>query len=192
MNAQQLYLENGESAGIYFCGKCRKVSANQRVSEECCAVLVCVNCHAHPRERYYSVCAECVTVERDRREQEKFEKSEKLETWDGPVYLDDAGSNEGYFDSLEELYDWIACEGFIQENCPAYCWAAIEKPFVEVDAGSAIENGTSDAYEDWESDTLVGVPEFEAACEAFNAANAHHTHYAVDYTKSIAIKYDKS
>lgn len=113
MNAKQLFesfppAPNSEESATFkplnrwFCGKCRLLHHSIDIAEQCCKNKIC-SCGVEITEQYYTTCKTCRRIQECQKEKETFEKAQKVETWDGPVFLDGFGYNEGYFDSVSDF-----------------------------------------------------------------------------------------
>lgn len=173
MNAVELYLADGRTSGAFYCGKCRIIHREKQLADECCQARICV-CGAEC-ERYYTKCPKCVQGEREFREHARFEKAEKLtETeWNGPVVMPDS---DQYFASVSDMLDEVD-----SDDLPEYVWTCTERPVCELEIGRIIENATDDAYEDFESDSLLGQKELKTALDAFNEANKGNVVWEADH-----------
>lgn len=192
MNAKELFHQDGKTAGVYYCGECRIVAKTREQADECCAPYKCAYCGcAVPRKNYRTACADCIAANDEKKERERFEKAEKVEEWEGPVFCDAASYNEGFFPSLGELFDYFGCEANFDENgsegIPAYVWTCRVIPFVSYDVGSIKES--LEGYEDWEGDT-DGDDELQAALDAWAEKNKGRVRWEPDYSRAVVL--DKS
>jgi hypothetical protein len=181
-----LFHEDGKTAGIFYCSQCRIVARTREAAEQCCAPAKCSACGAEAKQ-YYTKCEACLSADRIKREADRFEKAEKVESWDGPVYCDSIGWNEGYFRDLGELEDWIA-DQYEEDGIaiPPYAWACNSIPFCQVDIDRIIENATQEAFEDWDGET-EGYAELKAAIEKFNEANKALVSWKPNYKLAVVL-----
>lgn len=189
MNPIELFHRDGKSTGIFYCEKCRIVHREKARAEACCQPVKCSVCGAANVRQYHTKCDACTEADRSNRELERFEKAEKLTTWDGPVYSDGHGSNDGYFSDLAEFEDWIAdgTDAYDEPVIrPAYVWACTSIPFCVLDIDHIIENACQEAFEDWSGHT-DGYDELEAAIKIFNEANKGLISWQVDYKRAVII-----
>lgn len=180
MNATELYLKSGQSAGVFFCEKCRNVSRTEAEAEQCCKDYPCQSCGETTGDRLWTVCQKCRREKRQRDEIDRFNKAEKLERWDGWVY-DGANYHESIDDYIEDVLD---NGGDIHD----YVWTCKPIYFVRAEIGDIIDRIGDDAYEDWDPDTLDGLVELEAALDKFNAANEKVCSYSPDFSKAALTK----
>lgn len=119
----------------------------------------------------------------------KFEKAEKLDkaSYSGWVYCEGAGYNEGFFESVGDFEDWLGDENDNEELAPEYVWACNERLCLNISAHEIIENGSQEAYEDFDVDDLEGVEEFEKAVNSFMEKNKRHVTYTPDYSRVILL-----
>lgn len=183
MNATELHLKDGRSAGIYFCEKCRMVAGSQHLAEQCCENYKCSTCGKDTGSRTWLICDVCRQSERAAKERERFAKAEKLTTWDGWVFLEGTG-REGFHENLQEFKD----DCFDDERpFPEYVWACKSEQFVKADFDGLMQHIEENGYEDFEANTLAGLDELKAALKAFEDANADVLSYAPDYTKAVLL-----
>lgn len=186
MNATELHLKDGKSAGIFFCAKCRHVAGSQHLAEQCCNNYLCSKCGKDVGSRMWLVCEPCRDAADLEKERERFEKSEKLTEWNGWVYLEGTG-REGFSESLSDFYDNWADDHDEGGELPKYVWACKANHFVRADVSDITERMCDDAYEDFEPDTLNGLDELKAALDKFNEVNAAVCSYQPDYSKAILL-----
>lgn len=182
MNATELFHKDGRTAAVWYCDKCRLVKRTEQEAAQCCLPNICV-CGKECRN-YYTVCDACLALKRERREQERFEKAEKVTQWDGWVFLDGYGYNNGYAETIEEMMDYFDDEGLER---PKYVWACHAIPFAKASYGDIEERICENAYEDFEPENLKGREELKAAIQNFNELNKNIVSYTPDYTKAILI-----
>jgi len=186
MNATELYLKDGKPTHIFYCEKCRYISSSQELAEQCCKNYQCSQCGKDTGQRAWTICDDCRAANSAEKERERFEKAEKLSDWDGWVYLEGTG-NDGYHQSLSDFYDNWADDHDEGGTLPEYVWSCRPNHFVRADVSDITERMDDEAYEDFDPETLNGLPELKAAIETFNAANASVCSYEPDYSKAILI-----
>jgi hypothetical protein len=183
MEATELFLKEGRPAGVFFCGKCRRVSGEKDIAEQCCLPRRCDKCSKETLSQSAIRCQACWDAEKANRERERFKKAEKLTEWSGWVYADGVGYRDGYCESLDEFYDWL------DENPMdiQYVWACKENFFAHADIEDLLTPILDNAYEDFDSDDFKGLAELKAAIAAFNDVNAGLASYEPDYTKAVLL-----
>lgn len=186
MNATELFHQDGKSAEIFYCGQCRIVARSKELAELCCAKRKCQRCGGEAPSGWL-ICDACRKLKEVEEEKERFEKAEKITKWDGWVFSEGHGYQDGYFESLSEFLDWCQDEE-IPESEVTYVWACKSNQFVNADVSDITERICDNAYEDFEPDCLNGLEELKAALEKFNEANACQLAYNPDYTKAVLIK----
>ena len=185
MNATELFLKEGKSAGVFYCEKCRFIHRTSAEADQCCQPYKCDKC-GKEIERYRTRCNACRNAADEEVERVRFEKAEKLTAWDGWVFSEGIG-RDGYSHSLSDFYDNWADEHDEGGVPPKYVWACKATHFVRADVSDITERMADDAYEDWEPDTLNGLVELKAALDKFNEVNADVCSYRPDYTKAILL-----
>ena len=185
MNTTELFHQDGRSAGVFYCGECRLVHRTKELTDQCCAPNKCSIC-GKDKERYYTKCPACLHLAELQKEQERFEKAEKLTKWDGWVYLEGTGS-DGYSESVDAfIEDW---EDNHDENepLPAYVWTCEENHFVNASVEDITQQMADSAYEHWEPDSLKGLPELQTALDKFNEANKDAVSFQPDYKVALLL-----
>jgi hypothetical protein len=187
MNAIELFHQNGKTAGVFYCEKCRSVHANKQSAERCCMPFKCDMCGA-PSARDWLLCEICRQRFMEEKEAERFRKSERVEQWGGPVFVEGLGSNEGFFGNLCELIEWIHENEDEGEALPTYAWTCDEIPIVNLDYGQIMEDATQEAPECFDLSELAGVTELKAALATFNELNQKLVGWEPNFKKAVLVK----
>jgi hypothetical protein len=187
MNAIELYHQDGRSAGVFYCAKCRLVRLTKEEAETCCEPLKCKCCGKETGRKYYLTCEPCDLANEARKEAERFEKAKKVTEWDGWVYLEGTG-NDGYSQDLEDFWDSWESDHAEDDEKPKYVWACKAIHFVAADESDVIDRIQDNAPEDFDPADLQGLPELRAAIEQFNEANKDVVAYTPDYSTAILLK----
>lgn len=184
MEAFQLYKESGDATGVFACGKCGRVGWNRDAAERCCVPSKCVTCGKEEKMRE---CRECFNAKEVAKEAARFDAAEKITEWNGWVYSDGLGYKNGFFESTEDLLDYIEDEPDFSQR--EYVWPCQPSPFVLVSADDIYEGIENDerAYENFDRNDLKGTEELEAAIAAFEKANEDIVSYSPDYSKVIVL-----
>lgn len=182
MNAIELFHQDGKSAGVFYCVKCRIVRATQEAAETCCNNYLCRHCGKDTGSRSWLACDDCRSAENIRMEKERFEKAEKVTQWDGPVYREGFGYRDGFAADLEDLLDDVE-----PDEMPEYVWTCDTHPAVLLDYDSIIENATQEAHEDFDPATLGGEAELKAALDKFNEANSAELNWEPNFKRALLI-----
>lgn len=105
MNAKELFLASGESAGVWYCDKCHRVGRSKQDTEGCCQPRVC-ECGAEC-SGYSTSCYTCVQVRYEKRIAANVALARHIPEaeWEGPVWPE--GSNG--FSSLDDMRDHYDC-----------------------------------------------------------------------------------
>jgi hypothetical protein len=191
MNAVQFLLADGRQSGVWYCTKCMKTKAsmNREMAERCCVPIDCDYC-GKPIDKdaghYTATHHGCSHLRQAEREATAIAKAEKLDDWNEWVFLDGIGPQDGYFDSLESLVDYLVEneDEDDQRDWPEWVFTCKSRAFVAVDADHIIENIGEDSYEDWDAE-IKGEDEFRAACKAFNESNNNQLIYNVDRRRVV-------
>ena len=70
---------------------------------------------------------------------------------------------------------------------PKYVWACVGRPFAQLSVADIIERIAEDGFDDFDPETLGGIPGLHGAVDAFNALNARVLVYEPDYSKAILL-----
>lgn len=192
MNATELFLSSGKTAGIWFCGKCRIVQKTQEDAERHCSCFTCGKHQDWSAGRIRTECDECSGKRRAKLRQERIENAVEVPSYDGPLYLDRGGYEDDYFQDMDDLLERLYCEGEDDETreLPEWAFCCTTKP-VSLDASRVIEWATDDHFDD-AADHLCGVEELEKAIDAFNEANKEVVSWNVDYKRKVRIPREES
>ncbi len=123
---------------------------------------------------------QCHNASSAAREAARFEKAEKLDSWDGWVT-----DGDGYWDSVESYLD----ERDEEDWTHSYLWVATPQQVIpDLDVDSVTEHHVTDrGHEDMTVDDLESVKELQAALDAFVAANALVVTYTMDTTRVVLL-----
>lgn len=165
---------NSREMVAYQCTTCSKRYFSRVLAEKCCAPKHCEVCGAEI-PRYKIMCEPC-------RMKSIYEKAEKLVKWDGWVYCEGLGYDEGFFTSIDDLEEY--CED-TKTDLPAWV-LAVEEVHHAIDVDSVIETMLENAYED-AIDNLVDEQELRDFIDAWNAKQTVTTYYP-DYKRVVLVK----
>ena len=184
MSAIELFHQDGKPAGVWYCSECRAVRPSKDSAETCHRKLC--DCGKPVSSRYVHTCQECDNREwRERMASAEFARYEKAtkipaSEWTGDqVFVDDR-----YFDTVDEAVEHMEASG---GSTPEYIWAAKDIGVCEAHIEDILERVTERMWEDAGADDLNGVPELEAAIDAFNKVNEDITVWMVDYSTAILV-----
>jgi hypothetical protein len=193
-HAVELFHQDGKSAHIFYCSKCGVVHSTKIAADQCHGNAICEKCGG--KVKYGVVCDDCQHEEFKERERakeaENFEKAEKIAAkgYEGFVFCDGASHNDGYFESVEDFIDWAEDEYEDPSQCPVYVWACNSHPPRRVDLSDITSNLLDDMWEDADEYDLNGIPELQAAIDAFNEANKTILIYETDYTRAVMLSWE--
>ncbi|HZK28050.1 MAG TPA: hypothetical protein VFD00_11010 [Thermoclostridium sp.] len=165
------YVEEHGKAHIETCRECHTGK-----------LFVCPHCQK-PNKSDYCNCKESRDARDKKRDDAHFEKAEKLTTeqYDGSIYAEGYGCQEGYFDSVDELIEY--CE---YEEIPVPDWVYCCKPITHtLDIDSAIERMLEDAFED-AGDCLVDEDKLIDFVDEWNAKQTVTSYYP-DYKRVVVL-----
>jgi hypothetical protein len=193
---RELYSIHGEASGIWFCEKCRYTCRNEEDATSCCAPRVCDKCETPMKVDSY-FCDLCWRKEQAEKAAALWAKAEAIpaDAYVGEmIYVEDdegsayGGSHEGYFHSVEELWEHVEDE--IEEGDPipilyVYATSPTKMSFCDAwdEIDSALERGD---FFDGARDQIpseAGV-EFQAFLDQW-VAKYSPTAYFPDYKKKI-------
>lgn len=182
MNATELYLQDGRSAGVFFCTECKIVHRQAEHAERCCRPQVCHFCKQETGSKSRLFHDDCYRAANEVKTQEKIQAAEKLSDWDGWVYWDGWGYNEGFFDSIGALIEYATDE---ELGLPPFVFACNTVPFPGADISDILERVCEELPEDY-IDRLKGTAELKAALDAFHDANKELYSYKPDYKRAVS------
>lgn len=172
----------------YACGKCGHIKSSDVEAEGCCRLSIC-RC-GKPNDLGWTLCNDCRRAKEIERERARFEKAEKVTSWDGPVYLEGAGYSDGYFSDFGEFLDWWGEEAADWEGePPAYVWTCHVRNTVNADVSDITEG--IEWPEGMEDSVLSGLPALRAAVDAFNAANSEFKSWEPNYKRALLVSLPK-
>lgn len=182
MNSYELISpKTKKPCGVWVCGECNLVTSKEFV-EKCCKPC---ECGKPSRNRFECKCSDCVDAEYRERRAKQLEKAELVD-WDGSMIFSEevSGYRDGWFDSPEDLLDYLADED--ESNKPEFAFLG-RRCVNELDLYRAIERMSEDTYEDAEvCATREDMSRLEEAVNAFNAKYAV-TYYEHDYKRKVRV-----
>jgi len=187
MNAVELFHQDGRPSGVFYCEKCRGVRSEKEQAENCCKEPTCSGCGTEI-SKYWTKCDACREKEEAAREAALFEAAEKVTTWDGWIYVEGLGYRDGFFESVDDLLDFVG-EGE-EDQMPEYAWTCDSYPFAQVSIEEIKERieDSGEAYEDFDANDLDGLKELEAALDAFNKANEDVVSWTPNLKRALVLK----
>lgn len=167
---------NPKEITAYQCSNCGVSYIYKDAAEACCSQKKCEDCgELLPTRWCRTVCNRC-------HEKRRFEKAEKLESWDGYIYCAKGyGYNDGYFETVDDLIDYCHDHGLAP---PKYAFVCEEQRH-EIDVDAALENMLEDAYED-AGDHLQDEKELRDFIAEWNKKQYIVTYYP-DYSRVVLI-----
>lgn len=150
----------------YMCVKCGTIFNDRGIADRCCAPKFCEDCGGELPYRWpFTVCKSC-------REKRLFNDAVKLESWDGCIYAEGYGLDDGYFLSVLDLLDY--CD---DENIEPPKWVfACHEIRHQIDIDDALEMMLDDAHEGAE-DALVDIDELRKFIEKWNSKQSVVSYY---------------
>ena len=120
---------------IHICVDCGGVWPNLESAEKCCAKYFCKHCNKE-LPKYHTICNDC-------RRQERYEKADKITEWDGWVYLDDMGYDDGFFESVDALIEYCIVT---DTSIPKWAYTCVKERHL-LDIDTALEMMVEEAFE---------------------------------------------
>jgi hypothetical protein len=119
-----------------------------------------------------------------------LEEAELIE-WDGESMIfseEVSGSHDGWFDSPDDLVDYMAGEG--DDGCPKFAFLG-RKSIKELDISRSVEQMTEDTYED--AELHIADADWKALLAAVDTFNAKYsvTYYEHDYKRKVCVVQSK-
>ena len=186
MDGQELYLKDGRSAGVFYCSKCRIVAREKEQADNCCVPRKCDTCGAEIGNSYCEPCADNREIEK---EKARFEAAEKVTSWDGWVFSEGLGYQEGFASSIDDLLESVETP----DEIPEYIWTCEPTQFVRVSLDDILQRIEEDenCVEDFDARDCDGLPELGAALDAFNEANKGKISYHPNYKRALLVDRQK-
>lgn len=191
MNSVELFHQDGRPSGVWYCSDCRAVLRN--VDDLCCRERICA-CGKPTGSRYTSQCDAC-RKEADRLSDEKrLDAAEEIpsESYEDWVFVDGIGHKGGFFESLDELEEWLDENHDSEESgpLPEWAYACTSHPPQRVDISDVVEQMFTDSFEDAD-EQATGEDELAAALDAFWELNKSLVSWTPDYTKKVRVKTER-
>lgn len=190
MNATQLFHEDGRPAGLWYCGTCRMPFRDQEVAEQHCRCRECgESCPRDSPGDYTHLHRTCFEKRNAQRIAERIEKAVEVDGYDGPVYVDGRGPQDGYFANAGEAEEWIWDTHEDGDELPQWAFCChVESPSWP-DVEDVFDRLADNMYEGFE-DHLNGTEELSAAFDAFREANKDMKVWNVDYSRKVRLNWE--
>jgi hypothetical protein len=184
MNAKQLQHADGTKVDAWQCAACGMIYGERKAysSERCC---VCTDCgkqitkddHGGARA---TLCRACWVPHYSAIDAARLEKATELLDYAGPVY-----DGSDYHASIDDMMDALDGSG---RDLPEFVHACAIGHYT-LNGADVLQNMVENCgpREDFGTEDLDGVKEFEAACDAFNAANAKYEYWEIDYQHKVRV-----
>ena len=199
MNAIKLFrADTNEPIESCACGRCGLIWHKQEIAERCCLCVECGQPVSGPNEkpdfygtRNHPTHFECKHKRDRQREVERMDEAEKVDSFDGWVYSDGHGHNEGYFDSVDDFAEWWednCCEG---EPLPEYVWTCRSERIIpdgERIMDDMLQAWLERGWDDMDESDLSGLDELKAAVEAFSKANEGVLAWHPNYKQAVRMR----
>lgn len=198
MDAMNLLLPDGRPSKVWACGVCGEPCEDETHAIACCGPVPCRYC-GKPTDkkmtasygRPYEYHEACWIEDRDKRAARRMAEAEKLESWDGPVWIDGGpGESDEYYETFAEYLRDIEPESWNAEGQspyrPQFVYLAMRRDYDGMDAFTILEHESEDKFEDFLG-CVEGKAEFRAAVQAFNEANKDLHWYEPDYTRAVRV-----
>ncbi len=183
MSAVQLFHEDGTPAGVWYCSECRRGLKTQEQAESCCEPRTCQRCGGDT-QKYFAVCSVCQRRERDEKAAAKLAAAELVPDYDGWVWANGRGHNDGFFQDIDELLDHLM--DYPDEDRPEFVHCCRPRQLA-VDLSDILERLDENGWEEM-TEHASGVDEFSKAIDAFNEANADtFTVWEIDTKRKVAV-----
>lgn len=185
-DGKNIYEESATQVTVtgWSCKECQRFwGKDEHMARWCCASTQPCECGGRI-ESGWSVCKACRNKAEAERELARFQKATKVTDFDGPILTDFTSHNEGFFENLDELIDWLACEP--ESEIPEYVWTCDFKPLDDLDIGDILENLICEHAEGTE-DRIKGHEILEKAFKEFADANKDVCSWEPNYSVALII-----
>ncbi len=142
-------ISNAKSKPMFYCGICGTIyGENEELAAKCCTCDECGKTVEKHQGHFTRRHKECEDIRRNRQEDLRLQKAEKLEDWGGPVVW----GYDTYFQDLDELVDFLDEDFHPEEPWPEWVYICDELPFPKIDLDDILENLCEDhGIEDFNS-----------------------------------------
>lgn len=183
MNAQELFTAGGQSAGVWYCEKCKSMRTRKKFAESCCTPKVC-ECGEPVAGNRTNECNRCHQYKNDLIWRERLDRA-TLVDHDGWVWSRDVdGIRDGYFQSVDELIEYTFDN---ESDVPEYAFACNAK-ILQVDICDILERLDDNGWEEM-TEHASGVQELSDSIDKFNELNREtFMVYEADYSRKVAVK----
>lgn len=170
---------------ILECTTCGRLHVERILADYCCANdRRCERCGVLTGSPQQHMCPACYRQHWAEVEADRVANAELVEYDGGYLYVADLGSNNGYFETMEDLLDCLAGEA--ADDWPEFAiLCRHERP--SLCAGDVI-NSLEESMGWEESPVWRGEKELAAAIDAFIAANQDNVTYEPDYRRKCRIQ----
>lgn len=194
MNAYQLLNPEGTPSGIWVCSTCRIVFSDRHggkdEAEACCICKYCGEPTPHDdKECYTRMHKACREANRRKLMAQRLDEADEHDGYDGWVYVEGWGPNDGYFASAEEAEEYIwdvhddGCE------LPQWAFCCESSPPPRLDVEDVAQRFEDNGYEGI-GDDLSGVKELQAALDKFWEQNKGLLSWHVDYSRKVRLSFE--
>jgi len=134
-------------------------------------------------------------------EEARFKEADKINIedygYDQPLYREGYGYEDGYFDNIGDLIDWLSDET-VNENpddpenpkVPEWAFAVEKEPLIDLNFSSDIMDRI-EFPEGLDDNDVKGQEALSEAIDKFNKVNKHLHVYNSDYKKVVLLKINK-
>lgn len=186
MNAEELFKKDGTPTGVFYCSECKTVSRDQPFVERCCKPTLCENC-GEVAPKWWAICNDCKSEKNRISYLEKLEKATTIQDTDKFIYCEDyQGSREGYYETISDLLDELACTDE-EITWPVVVTVCEQKPIERVGIDYILERIAEEGFEDI-LDHINGSEELQKALDAFYELNEGVVTWEVAYKEKIIIR----
>lgn len=171
---------------LYQCWKCNQYYHQRSIAEGCCTDEFIppgkkphkCKCGTVLDYDIHTVCEKC-------REKNRYEKAEKVTEWGGWIFADGIGGNDGFFESVGDLIEYIEDYSEPGEEMPTYVYTCTKVSF-QVDIQNAIESA-SENFEELPWTLEEDLDELKETINEWNKAQKACS-YTPNYKKVLLLK----
>jgi hypothetical protein len=188
MDSKQLYLADGSSVPIWYCGKCGTVFGEksslrrltpEQSAEQCCKPAKCERCECEIPKGGTRLCDTCRPIQKAEEYQAKYEAATKLKPLEYDGYVWDH-RNDTYYQNVEQLLSDV-------DEVPDWVFACSESEPRRVDTDDITELMFEESFDD-AADYAEGTEELGRALDVFWEKNRKIVSYYPDYSRVVILK----
>lgn len=180
---------------VWVCGECGIIQAHQynqadpndqkNRAENCCKIPKC-ECGKNIETNYYTKCDSCRSQEENARNEKRLREAEEVDFTDSWIYCEGYGRNEGYFESVDALLEWIEDNEKEESHpIPEFVHVCSRIDFKGIDMYDVVSNKLESEFHEDAIDDL-DIDGLQKLVDEWSKTNKTHS-WQPDYKKKIKV-----